>query len=192
MSDYVRFLDISDYASCVELITEQKDKIEKYFEEDYRYWLSPLVGWLHPQPFERIKGSFLNQDKKLAGYFVDDKLISFIGLNCYPRTDVAISSYRINSNQANLISEHVFIEKTKFLFDWASTKNIKNIFCYRHPKITKKIDLWIKNDLYFKNWNHTIEAIYPDNTYPENLWHQEIMEFSTLPYEISIVRWTRK
>lgn len=191
MSNHVRFLDINDYASCVELITGQKDRIEKYFEEDYRYWLSPLIGWLHPQPFERFKGSFLNQDKKLAGYFLNDKLVSFIGLNCYPKTDVGLYLYRINSSDADQISDLIFIKQTKLLFTWALSKNIKNIFSYRHVKLTCRVNDWIKQDTFFDDWSHTVENTYSANTYPENSWHQEIMEFCTYPFDIDIIRWSK-
>lgn len=190
----IRFLDINDYAQCANIIIDQKEFIEKYWKEDYRYWIQPLAGWLHPEPFERCKGSFLNQNKRLAGYFYDDKLISFAGLICYPKSDVAVYTYRVsNTHFPNFNSEKVYIEKTIFLFKWGISIGKKNFFGCRHPELTKNITTWINRNKYLsKKFQHQIIASYDAYEIPTNSWHYEIMEFSPIAFPVEILHWSYK
>lgn len=187
----VRFLDNGDYASCINVIESQKNIIEKRYNEDYRYWITPLPGWLHSTPYEKLKGSFLNLDKKLVGYFFNKELISFAGLICYPQSDVGIYTYRItNTNSAGFDSNKVYTEKTKFLFKWAESKGKRNIFSTNHPKISLHSKYITENNKYLQKYNFSVIKRYGANEFPTNAWHLEIMEFSSYPFQTDITSWS--
>lgn len=191
MVENLRFLNENDYASCINIILSQKSVIEKRYDEDYRFWITPLSGWLHSKPYEKFKGSFLDLDKKLVGYFYNEELISFAGLICYPRTDVAIYTYRIsNKNSVGFESNKVYTEKTKYLFKWAESKGKRNIFSSNHPKISLHSKHITENDEYLKRYNFSVVATYNANEFPINSWHLEIMEFSSYPFKTDITSWS--
>lgn len=187
----VRFLDNRDYASCINVIESQKSVIKKRYNEDYRYWITPLPGWLHSTPYEKLKGSFLELDKKLVGYFYNEKLISFAGLICYPQSDVGIYTYRItNTSSVEFDSDKVYTEKTKFLFKWAESKGKRNIFSTSHPKISLHSKYITDNDEYLQKYNFSVIESYGPNEFPTNAWHLEIMEFSSYPFQTDIISWS--
>ncbi len=188
----VRFLDINDYAQCVNLVMSQRYFIEKYWEKDYRYWVQPLTGCLHPEPYERFKGSFLNQDKKLFGFFDNGELISFQGLECYQKTDVGIFGYRVARKHLEINSSFIFTELHKFRLQWGESIGKRTFFGCRHPKITKNLYPWFEKEEYFLNYHYRTIATYDAYEIPTNHFHYEIMDFSPHAFPIIIEQWSLK
>lgn len=187
----VRFLNENDYSQCVDLICSRKKIIERAYKEDYRYWIQPLHGWLHRNPYSRIYGNFINMDQKLIGYFLNDKLISMIGLIRYHRSDVGLYGFRVNGIEAKPIAEEVFINQTRFAFTWAEENHNINIFSFNNRISSINFENWTDKDDYLKNWMFNVVANYKANEYPESSWHQEVMEFTTVPFAVDICRWTK-
>jgi len=187
----IRFLTPKDYDACLDVILDQREFLEEKCHDDYRSWIQPLSGWLNPEPYERFKGSFLSQNKKLTGFFHHGNLITFSGLICYEKTDVAISMYRVSKTILTLDPEIVFNDLHTFIFEWGVSLGKREFFSCRHPKLTPNIVKWIGNSNYFSNhFHHRCIATYAAYEIPSNNFHYEIMEFSPHAFPLEINQWT--
>jgi len=187
----IRFLTKDDYSACVDVVLSQREYIEKIWKEDYRNWIQPLSGWLHPESYDRFNGSFMNQNKRLAGTFCDNILVGFSGLICYEtRDNVAIFTSRVsNSKSTHISSDELYGEQLKFLFEWGLSIGKNNIFACHHPKISKKTQKI--TTIYLPKYSYNVISHYGSYIHAEG-WDQEIMGYGVHPFPIDIGNWQYK